>query len=105
MQNIGERSILNIALVLHLQVRIIFQCGNVFLKGKRQHLDLNIAAGEKGCQLAGQHIGVRACDIHIAVWLDKKTIHSLLKVWNCLYFINEDIIHFVRDQTFLNQVV
>ena len=76
-----------------------------FLEGKRQHGKLYITTCQQCRQFAGHEIRIRPCEVQVTVFLDEKTVYSLLILGDVLYFIKEDVVHFIREEAVDNVLV
>ena len=62
-----------------------------FLKGQRIHFHFYIPSGQVGGILRRQKIGVRSCNINIAVKIYAKGINCIFPLMNSLQFIKKQI--------------
>jgi hypothetical protein len=67
--------------------------------------DLDIAAGKKGCQFSGEHLGVTARNDDIGIIFRIPVADTLLKFVYLLGFINENTIMLSMNEAFLNPCV
>ena len=68
------------------------------MKRERQHPNFHIAPGQECCQITGEQICVRACNVDVHIRLDIQTVYDLFKVGNFLNLIKEDVGSLSGDQ-------
>ena len=64
-QGIGEGTAFDILAVSLGQVGFATGSTDKFPEGQGEHFDLHVASGNQRCDLAGQQIGVGACDVDV----------------------------------------
>lgn len=66
----------------------------VFLKTEREHMDLEIASGEEGCQVRTQQKGVGTGNVDIVFPFGIQAVDGQLKLGTHLYFVYKKVVCF-----------